>query len=880
MINLLLHFNNKNRSLVIFLFAIFFSCSSNKESTKPRLKLKINENWEFITDELTDEQALLNISENAKIISLPHTWNKNDLLDSVTYKRGKFQYNKKLNINRSFKNKKLFLHFEGVNQIADIYINSKFVQQHKGGYTAFTVEITDYILYGNNQENILSVVVDNRFNKNIPPLSADFNFHGGIYRDVYFIATNPVHFSLSDFGSKGIYISTPEVSETGATVKVEGLIENQSEDKKNIVVTNTVTDKNGNEVCRFSSDLSINAHEDVSFSSTSSTITNPQLWSPNQPNLYSVSTELFEDGKLIDKVNNPLGFRYFSFDAQKGVFLNGKHIKLMGSNRHQDFANLGNALPDSLHIADLEIAKNAGFNFIRLAHYPQSPVVLNKADELGLIVWEEIPIVNYVTASQEFKENSELMLKEMIYQHFNHPSILIWGYMNEVFLHDADGERGTIMNFPEKYLNWTVAFAKSLDSLAHVLDPSRFTAITNHQNHLYDETGINNIPDIVGYNLYQGWYFGKAESFGKFIDNEHAKYPERRFILSEYGAGSDISLHTKKPERFDFTMEFQQKFLEDYFTMIMERPFIGAASIWAQNDFRSDTRGDSRPKINQKGLLTLNREYKDSYFLYKANLNPEPMVYIASKNYIKRSGILKSGHSQVKQIVKVYSNIKQVELFVNGKSLGKKSTDNHNKAMWEVPFNNGTNVLVAKVNTQGEIFSDELEIDFLYRPEILKDTAIPFTSLRINVGSNAEYIDDDGLTWLADQKYLKGSFGYISGEFAKLAKSPILKTKDTPLYYSFNEGIKAYKIDVPDGKYELELHFIDNENINSGKREFSVTINNKKVENLLDIVGTFGQNKAVIKKYTFEVKDNQSIKITFNKISGVPVLSAIKLEKK
>ncbi|RLD86753.1 MAG: hypothetical protein DRJ07_00025 [Bacteroidetes bacterium] len=880
MINLLLHFNNKNRSLVIFLFAIFFSCSSNKESTKPRLKLKINENWEFITDELTDEQALLNISENAKIISLPHTWNKNDLLDSVTYKRGKFQYNKKLNINRSFKNKKLFLHFEGVNQIADIYINSKFVQQHKGGYTAFTVEITDYIHYGNNKENILSVVVDNRFNKNIPPLSGDFNFYGGIYRNVWLIATNYVHFSLSDYGSKGIYISTPKVSETGATVKVEGLIENQSEDKKNIVVINTVTGKDGEEVCRFESELSVNAHDEVNFASTSETITNPQLWSPDKPNLYSVSTELFEDGKLIDRIDNPFGFRYYSFDAQKGVFLNGKHIKLMGSNRHQDFAKLGNSLPDSLHITDMEIAKKAGFNFIRLAHYPQSPVVLNKADELGLIVWEEIPVVNYVTTSQEFKENSELMLKEMIHQHFNHTSILFWGYMNEVFLNDSDGKRGEIMNFPDEYLKWTVAFAKRLDSLAHNIDPFRFTAIAIHQNHLYNETTMNNIPDVVGYNLYQGWYFGKAESFGRFIDNEHSNYPERRFILSEYGAGSDIRLHTKKPERFDFTIEFQQNYLENYFQMIMERPFIGAASIWAQNDFRSDARGDTRSKINQKGLLTLNREYKDIYFMYKANLNPEPMVYIASRNYKKRNGIFKFGNLQEKQFVKVYSNIKEVELFINGQSLGEKSMDSLNKAVWEVPFKNGANVLEVKAEKQGETYRDELEVDFSYRPAILKDSEIPFTSLRVNVGSNAEYVDSEDFTWLADQKYREGSFGYFSGKFVKLTKNRIKSFKDTPLYYSFNEGIKAYKIDVPDGEYELELHFIENENIKPGEREFSIIINNEAIINSFDIARSFGQSKAVIKRFPINIKDNQSLTIEFANNCGLPILSAIKLEKK
>jgi len=266
--------------------------------------------------------------------------------------------------------------------------------------------------------------------------------------------------------------------------------------------------------------------------------------------------------------------------------------------------------------------------------------------------------------------------------------------------------------------------------------------------------------------------------------------------------------------------------------------------------------------------------------MYKANLNPEPMVYIASRNYTNRNGVIKYGDTQVKQLVKIYSNIKQVELFVNNKSLGKKTTDSPNRIIWEVPFNNGINVLEAKAEKEGKTFSDKLEINFLHRPAILKDSIIPFTTLRINIGAYVEYIDNENYTWFADQNYLEGSFGYISGGFFKFTKNRIRTIKDTPLYYSFNEGIKEYKMDVPDGNYELELHFIDNENINSGKREFSIEINNKKVENSLNILETVGQNKALIKKYTVEVKNNQSITIAFNKTSGLSTLSAIKLEKK
>ncbi|OQX98283.1 MAG: hypothetical protein B6I20_11280 [Bacteroidetes bacterium 4572_117] len=383
--------NNIRNSLVLFLSFIIISCSPNKEKQNPRVEFKINDDWEFITEELTAEQSFWKENENVEIVSLPHTWNKNDLLDSSTYKRAKFQYNKKLILDNKLIGKRVFLYFEAVNQIADIYINSKFIQQHKGGYNAFTVEITDNVLFGNGNDNIISVVVDNQHNKNIPPLSADFNFYGGIYRDVWLIATNQAHFSLSKFGSKGIYISTPKVTESEASVQVKGIIKNQTDSQKELIVVNTITDKNGKEIASFETKLNINAHEEANFTA-SENIEKPKLWSPNEPNLYTVYSELFENGKLIDKVANPLGFRFYSFDAQKGLFLNGKHIKLMGSNRHQDFTDFGSAVPDSIRILDLKNAKKAGFNFIRLAHYPQSSIVLNKADELGLIIWEEILI--------------------------------------------------------------------------------------------------------------------------------------------------------------------------------------------------------------------------------------------------------------------------------------------------------------------------------------------------------------------------------------------------------------------------------------------------------------------------------------------------------
>ena len=867
--------------LVIEFFPTTFFTPSNSESSltldnTSRYRISLNNDWKFSLSQTDNSiKDIASISKNSwEKINLPHTWNINDCpTDTSSFLRGIGWYQKELMLLDNLKGKRLFLNFEGANQVSTIFINGKKAGSHIGGYTAFTVDITNYTKFGT--ANIITVKVNNEYDKNIPPLSADYVFYGGIYRDVWLIATDPVHITLSDYGSKGVFISTPSVSKKVAVVEFEGTINNSSSKTREINIVNKIFDNAGNEISQVKSSITIKPNQQIKFKQTSKTINSPNLWSPKDPALYRVYTELYESNKLIDRVKNPLGFRYFSFDPKKGIFLNGEHLKLIGTNRHQDYEGLGNALPNRLHVEDLIDIKEAGFNFLRLAHYPQDPVVLETADSLGLIIWEEIPIVNYVTTSDEFKENSKHMLKEMIRQHYNHPSIIFWGYMNEVFLHDANGNRvKNHMYYPDDYLQWTVQLADELNDLAIKEDSSRLTTMAIHQDEIYDETGIANVPQTLGYNLYPGWYFGQMSSMGKFLDEEHEKYPSRKIILSEYGAGSDERIHSYQSEAFDFSTEFQQEYHENYFKQIVERPYLGVSAIWAQNDFRSDGRGDSKPRINQKGLQYYNRTHKDIYYFYKASLTEKPVLHIASKDWTIRSGDF-SQESISNQTVKIYTNLDEIEVQLNNQSLGYFDNNGSNILYVNIPFRKGSNFILAS----GENITDKTLITLKENLNELK-TFAPHMELAVNVGATNQFIDSSHLIWEEDQEYTHGSWGYLGGKNKTYSVAkPVLGSNNDPLYQTLRNEIKSYKFDVPKGDYEIELCFVENKYKKVGNRIMNISVNDLLIWKSIDLVKEFGYLQAANQKTKVKIESNQNLKIKFDAVKGETTLSGIRLKK-
>lgn len=683
-----------------------------------RLIIGINEGWKF-SKEAPEFPGLLSSHvwpsfSGAQPVNLPHTWNAADVMDDEPgYYRGDGWYEKMFFINPSWKSKKVYLFFEGANQEAEILINGKKAGQHTGGYTGFYIPISKWLYFGggyNTNQNQLIVRVNNSHNENIPPLTADFTFYGGLYRDCYLVATEDVHFTLADHGSRGVYITTPNVSAEKAAVHINGTVTNESATDRKLKITTTINDKTGKSIGEVSTVITAKNNSEATFTQDIRSVINPHLWSPEHPYLYTAVTSITDanTGAVTDQLTNPVGFRWFSFDADKGFFLNGNPYKLVGSSRHQDRKDLGNAVPDELAKRDVQLLKQIGGNFLRIAHYPQDPSILQACDELGILTSVEIPVVNEITESDTFYRNCANMQVEMIRQNFNHPSIIIWCYMNETLLRphfNNDKPRQEI------YFNNVAKLAKMLDSITRKEDPSRYTMLVNHGDfNRYKAVGLTDIPMIVGWNLYSGWYGGTLKDFPAFLERHHKELPTKPLMVTEYGADADPRIRSH-PVRFDKSVEYTTAFHQYYLTEILKRPFVAGAMLWNLADFNSETREESMPHINNKGLLMWDRTAKDPYYFYQAILRKDPFVKITSAYWKLRGGVADSNALVCFQPVQVATNLASAELFMNGKSVGKRKTEN-GLAEWQVPFINGANNITVQGIKDGKLLTDQLTVDF------------------------------------------------------------------------------------------------------------------------------------------------------------------------
>jgi beta-galactosidase len=835
--------------------------SENKNMNRSRIQFTINEQWKFTRHE-NDNFILKNYNDSDwSIVNLPHTWNKTDAFDeNKTYFRGNSFYRKKISLNPEWKNKKIFLLFEGANQVTDLYLNGKYIGEHKGGYTAFTFDITSFLDFEN--ENLISIRVNNSHNDDIPPLNADFTFYGGIYRDVWLIVTDLVHIDLLDYSSPGIYIDTPELSTDEAEVRIRGTIVNEKEEDTDVEVINRIFDEDNSEVTVLKSYLFIKGKSKENFQ-LFGRIEDPLLWTPENPYLYKVHTEIYEKGILVDEIVNPLGVRWFSFNADNGFYLNGKPLKLIGTNRHQDYEGYGNALPDQLHENDIKIIKENGFNFLRLAHYPQDPAVLQAADKYGLIVWEEIPIVNIITVSESFSENCKTMLKEMIRQHYNHPSVLMWGYMNEVMLRKPEV-------VPDGYYEAIITLAQELEQITKSEDNFRATAMALSYGEIENKTGIGNISDIIGMNLYFGWYYETIDAFGKYLDGYHKRNPDRPVIISEYGAGSDERIHSFNPKAFDFSTEHQQIFHEQTFPQIMERNYILGSAIWNQFDFGSNHRQDTKPFINQKGLYYFNRKPKDISYYYKAKLTSEPVIHIAVDDWKYRAGY---NSESINQPLKIYNNLESITVYINEEFLGNFITENFT-ILEEVQFKKGKNIIRAKGEIDEKEIEETAELFFCDYNSLL--AAGRGKTFAINLGADYEYIDESNAIWIPGLNIKNKELEVYGGIHTK-THHRIFNTNDDPVYQTALEGVDSLKLFLTDGLYEVELYLTEIKFKESGKRAFSIYVNDVPAFTNLDLAKDFGQYKAIVKRLKVSAINNEGVEIRFKTVTGNSLLNGIKI---
>ena len=599
-------------------------------------------------------------------VDLPHTWNAQDALSGkIDYKRGIGNYEKNLFIRPEWKGKRLFIRFEGVNNIADVFINRRHIGEHRGGYGAFIFEITGKVEYG--KENSILVRVNNGEQLDIMPLVGDFNFYGGIYRDVHLLITDETCISPLDYASPGVRLIQDSVSHRYAKVRAIVDLSNGSSGNQEVELNVRLLD--GQRVVKEGTkNVNLSGNE-VMQQELTFEIDQPHLWNGRQdPFLYQAEVTLFRNGQMVDRVTQPLGLHFYRIDPDKGFFLNGKHLPLQGVCRHQDRSEVGNALRPQHHEEDVALMLEMGVNAVRLAHYPQATYFYDLMDKNGIIVWAEIPFVGPGGYNDKgfvdlpaFRANGKEQLKELIRQHYNHPSICVWGLFNELT------ELG---DNPVEYI-------KKLNVLAHQEDTTRPT--TSASNQMGD---LNFITDAIAWNRYDGWYGGTPADLGKWLDRMHKDHPKICIAISEYGAGASIyhqqdSLVKTVPTSWWHPENWQTYYHIENWKTISSRPYVWGSFVWNMFDFGAAhrTEGD-RPGINDKGLVTFDRKVrKDAFYFYKANWNrEEPMLYLTGKRNTVRTQRL--------QTITAFTNQAGAELFVNGKSYGKTTPDSYAGKMW------------------------------------------------------------------------------------------------------------------------------------------------------------------------------------------------------
>lgn len=632
-----------------------------------RTKIQMNDGWEFFRE-----------GQKSVKVSIPHTWNAIDGANGFDYYKGQCIYKKEFFVEKSNESNSLFLEFEGSNSVTDVYVNGRHLGQHRGGYSTFRFDVTKVLKFG--EMNDLEVRVDNTVFEDVYPQMADFTFYGGIYRDVSLIVSNLIHFDLMDYGSQGIYVIQKNVTDEVAELEVKTRISNDSDEDKKVRIWIDIKDSEG-EIAAYGAKEVLLAPKETKIESLEIQIESPRLWNGKKDaHMYTAICSLTSFNDTIDYVEIPFGTRYFHVDAEKGFFLNGKHLPLNGVSRHQDRKDMGWAITSKEQDEDMALIKEVGATSIRLAHYQHNQYFYDLCDREGMIVWAEIPFISIMSKTETEGINPKLQHKELIRQNFNHPSIIFWGVQNEI---QIGGDRPEVRKV-----------VKELNEIAKAEDPTRLTTMANVM-FVEDEDEYNFITDTVGYNKYYGWYTGKTEDFGPWIDEFHRKNPGVKLGISEYGAEGIIQYHNDDPKVKDYSEEYHALYHETVWKIFKDRPFLWSTYVWNMFDFGANIRDEGGVKgRNNKGLVTYDRKIKkDAFYLYKAYWSEEKFVHITGKRYVDRPG--KS------MDIKVYSNCDKVSLALNGVQISFDERDEHIFIFKDIELKDGLNTVKA-VAVEGE----------------------------------------------------------------------------------------------------------------------------------------------------------------------------------
>ena len=645
----------------------------------PSVDVTIDDGWRFLRDDAPAAAAVTFDDSRWQPVTIPHTWNAFDGQDGGNdYHRGPAWYRRHLAVSADLARKQLFLRFEAACLTTDVYVNGHRAGSHRGAFGAFCFDVTPLLHAG---DNVLAVRVDNSPSPAIPPLSGDFTMFGGLYRPVHLLALADTHISPLDDASPGVYLQPGTITDAAAELTATVELRTTAPAEESVDVTCSVIDATGAESASASLAQTLPPHGTAE-AQLHLVVPQPHRWNGlSDPYLYQAVIELKQNGQLLDRVVQPLGFRTYRLDATDGFILNDHPYPLHGAAVHQDFQDKGWARSPADLALTYQIIGEIGANAVRLAHYQHSDDEYALCDRRGLAVWAEAGLVNRINDTDAFATNAQQQLRELVKQNFNHPSILFWSLYNELG--------------PRTRRDWSLV--NRLNDLVHRLDPTRVTVAASH---LPATIPVNGIPDAIAFNRYFGWYTATVDVWPDELDRLHATLPNRAVGISEYGAGASVAQHENHPTTQPALTgpwhpeEWQASVHEAAYAALKQRRWLWGTFVWAMFDFAADDRHEGdHPGRNDKGLVTMDRQTrKDAFYFYKANWSPDPFVYITSRRFNPRGAGLVP--------LKVYSNCDTVELRLNGQPLGRRSDANHVFVWDQVPLPIGQ-VQVTAIGTRG-----------------------------------------------------------------------------------------------------------------------------------------------------------------------------------
>lgn len=682
-------------SKIVFFIALFSVSTVNAQ----RITEDFNNDWKFFQPR--NETLNLNFENGQDFTSpninrweniiLPHTYNKDDMQRDNNFYTGNALYQKKFLISNAQKAKRTFLKFEGVGSVAKLYMNNKFIGEHKGGYSQFVYEVTNSLSYG--EENLLTVIVNNQSRKDVIPINQFlFPIYGGIYRPVSLITTSKTNFVVTDYAAPGIFISQKNVSAKSADIEIQAKLETAEKNIQHAVLQTSIFNKDGKTIAVVKEPVQISP-QGTTYVTQNINLKKPHLWDGiRDPYLYTVTSKIIINGTDADLVTQNIGIRTIEVIPGKGFLLNGKHYPMYGVARHQDEWGYGSALTYEQHKRDMELMKEMGVTTIRLAHYQQAPQMYDLADKYGFLVWAEIPFVNAVSFQEN--DNARQQMTELVKQNYNHPSIYIWGVHNEVYSRTKDEQ--------------VPVLSRQLSDIAKTIDPYRMTGAVSGYEEVDRQENLT--TDIQGINHYFGWYDGKIGDLEDWAQGLEKNFSQYKVMLTEYGADGNIDIgaeEVKQPEDVVYGKSFPENYQTEthiqQWAIIEKHPQIAGSYVWNMFEFAVPmwNRGGVNAR-NLKGLITFDRKRKkDSFYWYKSNWNPEPMLYLANRrDSIRKNQITK---------IQAFSNLKAVKILVNGKEYAAKNGVNSKHWVIEnILLKKGENTIKAIGRIDEKEFVDEM----------------------------------------------------------------------------------------------------------------------------------------------------------------------------